>query len=166
MEVETMLTRPITVREATLEDIPFMRKMIWEAILASPIFLAQVGVEKLQQLEDEYWSAWRDRSDPAFVAIDASGQKLGAISVKPNDKGKPVSGWRIGIGVEAHARGQRVGQYLLERVIAFAKENGARYVNLFVDSTNTPAITLYRRVGFVEVSEKTGLIEMNIRFDG
>ncbi len=160
-----MLVGPITVREATTEDIPFMRAMIWEAILASPIFLAQVGVEKVQQLEEDYWNGWRERPDPAFVAIDASGEKLGAISVKPNDKDKPVSGWRLGIGVEAHARGQRVGQYLLERVIAFAKENGARYINLFVDSTNTPAITLYRRVGFVEMSERAGLIEMQIDVD-
>ncbi len=49
-----MLTGPIIVRAATAEDIPFMRVMIWEAMLASPTFLAMHGVENLQQLEEDY----------------------------------------------------------------------------------------------------------------
>jgi len=51
--VETMLTGQIIVRAATAEDIPFMRAMIWEAMLASPTFLAMHGVENLQQLEED-----------------------------------------------------------------------------------------------------------------
>jgi ribosomal-protein-alanine N-acetyltransferase len=160
MEARTMVTGPITIREATAEDIPFMRAMMWEAILASPTFLEQLGIENLQRLEEDYWRGWLEYPDPCFVAIDGSGQKLGAITVKPNDQEKPVNGWRIAIGVEAHARGQRVGQNLLERAIAFAGDNGAKYINLFVDSANIPAITLYQRVGFVEVREKDGLVEM------
>ncbi len=157
-----MLTGPIIVRAATTEDIPFMRAMIWEAMLASPTFLALHGVENLQKYEEDYWSRWTERSDPAFVALDVGGHKLGAITVKPNDQDEPVSGWRIGIGVEAYARGQRVGQHLLERAIAFARDKGAEYINLYVDATNTSAIALYRRTGFVVVSEENNLIEMRI----
>lgn len=159
-----MFTGPITLREATAEDIPFMRAMIWEAILASPTYLAQYGVEKMQQHEEHYWSSWREHLDPAFVALDGTGRKLGAITVKPNDKGEPVSGWRIGIGVEAHTRGQGVGKRLIERAIAFARMKGARYVNLLVDPTNTRAIALYQHTCFVEVGERDYLIEMRINF--
>ena len=157
-----MLTGPITVREATAEDIPFMRAMIWEAILASPNFLTLHGVENMQQHEEHYWNRWTEHPDPAFVALDVSGRKLGAITVKPNDQDEPVSGWRIGIGVEAEVRGQGVGQRLLERAMAFAGGKEAAYVNLFVDPTNTAAIALYRRVGFVEVGEEDTLVEMRI----
>ncbi len=160
-----MLTEPITVREATAGDIPFLQAMIWEAILASPSLVAQHGVETMQQYEEHYWRGWIEHPDPAFVALDASGRKLGAITVKPDDKDKPVSGWRIGIGVETHARGQGVGQHLLEQAIAFARVKGARYVNLFVDPTNTQAIALYQRIGFVEVGERDNLIEMRIDFN-
>jgi ribosomal protein S18 acetylase RimI-like enzyme len=100
--------------------------------------------------------------DPAFVALDVSGKKLGAITLKPNGEDEPVQGWRIGIAVEPQARGHRVGQHLLERAIAFAREKGAHYVNLFVDPTNRRAIALYHRVGFVEVDERDQLIEMRI----
>jgi ribosomal protein S18 acetylase RimI-like enzyme len=157
-----MITEPILIKEATTEDVPFLQAMIWEAMLASPIFVAHYGVETLQHLEEEYWSRWQEQPDPAFVAFDARGQKLGAITVKPNGEDEPVQGWRIGIAVEPQARGHRVGQHLLERALAFAKEKGARYVNLFVDPTNRRAIALYHRVGFVEVDEKDQLIEMRI----
>ncbi len=157
-----MLAEPITVREATTEDIPFLRAMIWEAILASPAVLVQHSLETMQQLEEQYWSEWTKHPDPAFVAFDATGRKLGAITIKPNDTDQLVSGWRIGIGVETDARGHRVGQYLLERTIAFARSKGAVYVNLLVDPTNTRAIALYRRTGFVETGEHDHLLEMRI----
>ena len=76
------------------------------------------------------------------MALDASGQKLGALPLKPNGEDEPVQGWRIGITVEPQARGHRVGQHVLERAIAFAREKGACYVNLFVDPTNRRAIAL------------------------
>jgi ribosomal protein S18 acetylase RimI-like enzyme len=147
VEVETMVTDPILIKEATAEDVPFLQAMIWET---------------LQHLEEEYWSRWEEQPDPAFVARDASGQKLGAITVKPNGEDKPVQGWRIGIAVEPQARGQRVGQRLLERAIAFAREKDARYITLFVDPTNKRAIALYHRVGFVEIGERDQVIEMRI----
>ena len=160
-----MLSEPITVRQATVEDIPFLRIMIWDAILASPAQLARYGLETMQQLENQYWSNWAKSMspDPSFVAVDASGRKLGAITVKPNDTNNPVQGWRIGIGVDKSARGYGVGKLLMERAIAFAREQKALYVTLFVDPTNASAIRLYQRVGFIEVGEKYGLIEMRIQ---
>lgn len=165
MEVKTMLTNPITVREATIEDIPFLQTMIWEAIQASPSLIAQFGLENVQQHEADYWHAWAEHPEPAFVALDASGRKLGALTLEPNDTNEPVSGWRLGIGVAAEARGQGAGRHLLERAITFVRDKGATYINLFVDPANTPAIALYRRMGFVEVGERDNLIEMRIVLD-
>jgi ribosomal protein S18 acetylase RimI-like enzyme len=160
-----MLSKPITVREATVEDIPFLRAMIWDAILASPAQLAWYGLETMQQLEDQYWTNWAKAisPDPSFVAVDVSGRKLGTITVKPNDTNEPVQGWRIGIGVDDSARGYGIGELLMERAIAFARDQKAQHVTLFVDPTNAPAIRLYRRVGFIETGERDGLIEMRVQ---
>jgi ribosomal protein S18 acetylase RimI-like enzyme len=157
-----MFTRPITIRQAIATDVPFLQAMIWQALLASPNFLAYRGVETIQQAEEQYWSNWTVHSDPAFVAVDVTGQKLGAIVLKPNGRDGSIGGWWIGIGVEAGARGQGVGQLLMEQAIAFARENGANYVGLFVDPTNTRAIALYQRVGFVQIGEREQVIEMRI----
>ncbi len=157
-----MFSGPLTVRDVTIADIPFVRAMIWEAIIASPILVTQDGIETMQQYEEHYWRSWTEHPDPAFVAIDATGRKVGAITVKPNGTDEPVHGWRIGIGVEAFARGKGVGQHLIERAIAFARVKNAIYVNLFVDPVNIQAIALYQRLGFVEVGKMGGLIEMRV----
>lgn len=157
-----MFNKSINIRCAIIEDIPFLREMIWQALLASPTFLAQYGVEKVQQAEERYWGGWMGKGDPAFVAVDADGEKLGAITLKPNDADEVVGGWRIGIGVEARVRGQGVGQLLIERAIGFAREEGVGYVNLLVDPTNVRAIALYERMGFVRVGEEGEMIEMRI----
>jgi ribosomal protein S18 acetylase RimI-like enzyme len=157
-----MSTEAILIREATGEDLPFLRAMIWEAVLASPGLLARHGLERLQQFEDGYWSGWEKHPDPAFVAVDTGGRKVGAITLKADDAERPVRGWRIAIGVETEVRGRGVGYRLLERAIAFAREQGAAYVNLFVDPANARAIALYQRVGFRETERPDDLMEMRI----
>jgi len=157
-----MLTNPITVREATVADILFLRAMIWEAILASPTEITRLGIEQFQQLEDQYWSRWVEYPDPAFIAQNAAAQPLGALTLKRNDQHVPVQSWRIGIGVTAQARGQGVGRHLIERAISFAREQQATAVSLFVDPTNVHAQGLYRRTGFVVSGDRDGLIEMHV----
>ena len=155
MPIETVI-----LREATVDDIPFLRAMIWEAILASPTLLNQLGVDAIQQHEEQYWSGWQQHPDPAFVALDTNGRLLGAITLQPNEPSASVQGWRIGMGVEAEVRGQGVGRHLVGRAIEFARVAGAAYVNLFVDPANTHAIALYQHAGFVAVGTRDALIEM------
>lgn len=159
------IVKPISVRNATVEDVPFMQAMNWEAILASPILLAQYSLENIQQRQANYWNSWPNHPDPSFIAVDATGRKLGAITVKANDDDEPVSSWRIGIGVVDEARGQRVGQCLIEKAIEFARQSGAQYLNLSVDRTNNRAIALYRRCGFIEKGDWDNMLEMRITFN-
>ncbi len=156
-----MLSEPITIREATAEDIPFLQAMHWEAAFASPTLLAHYGLEAVQQYSADYWGKWAEHPDPAFVALDATGRKLGAVMVRPNATEEPGRGWLLfAIGVEAHTRSQGVGQRLIERVIALARIQEVEYVNLLVDPTNPRALALYQRIGFAEIGEKDQVIEM------
>lgn len=159
-----MVTEPITLRQATVDDVPFLRAMIWEAVLASPSFIeAHQGLEAIQQAEEQRWQAWQPESDPAFVAIDARAQKLGAITLRPHPTGAG-KGWQLGLGVKAEVRGQGIGYRLVEQAISYVREVAAPYLTLFVDVANTPAIALYRRTGFVEIGERHNVIEMRLRF--
>ena len=85
MPIETVI-----LREATADDVPFLRAMIWEAILASPTLLNQLGVDAIQQHEEQYWSGWQQHPDPAFVALDTNGRLLGAITLQPNETNASV----------------------------------------------------------------------------
>jgi len=53
--------------------------------------------------------------------------------------------------VSESVRGLGVGRALGERTIAHARAIGARRIELFTNSSLTPAITLYHALGFVDV---------------
>ncbi len=153
-----MVAEPITIREAVLDDVPFLRKMMWEAISASPTLMTRLGDETIQRRETAYWDGWLIRPDPAFLAVDLNGRVAGAIVLQPDNGEGP--GWRIGIGVEADVRGHGIGTRLIERALAFARAGGATYVNLSVDPVNTRAVALYHRLGFAETGAQNGMVLM------
>jgi ribosomal protein S18 acetylase RimI-like enzyme len=156
-----MVIEPVTIRQATIEDIPFLRAMIREALLASPMFLAFQDERAIEEAEEAGWTRWGEHPEPAFIAEDATPQKVGAITLRPHTT-SAGQGWQIGIGVEASARGQGVGYRLVERAILYARQTHSAYLNLLVDPANLPAIALYRRVGFRDIGEREHVLEMRL----
>ena len=156
-----MVMEPIRIRRASADDIPFLRAMIWEAVLASPSFIvAHNGLAALEESEARRWETWQPEADPAFVALDADGSKLGAITLRPHSSPNG-EGWQLGLGAEAEARGRGAGQRLVEHAIVYLRGIAAPYLTLYVDTANTAAIALYRRTGFVECGlEHENVIEM------
>lgn len=59
----------------------------------------------------------------------------------------------ISMWVEPHARGFGGGQVLVEAVAAWALEQGASRLQLWVTETNSSAIALYRRMGFIDTGQ-------------
>ena len=155
--------KTLTILQAGMDDVPFLRAMNWEAVLASPGFIAEYGLEKLQQHEDDYWPGWTPENGPSFIAVGEDGQRLGAIMLKSHEPGYvPARGWRFGIGITETARGQGVGRSLIEYSVEFARTSGARYLTLFVDPANHPAVSLYTKLGFRSVGRFGSLEEMRL----
>ena len=83
--------------------------------------------------------------DRTYVAV-AQGEVVGAIFVIE-------SGWgfgEIGMFVAAAWRGRGVGTSLVEAAIEWAKARRLHKLTLSVFPHNAPAISLYRKFGFVE----------------
>jgi len=144
----------ITYRDGTPDDMPFLRRMTYEA------------------------GFWRDEYKPDFdraladpdIARYVPGFADGDITVIAERDGVPVgAGWshcfaadapgygfvaadvpELAVAVEASARRQGIATELLRRVIARAGERGYARVSLSVNFDNPSAI-VYRRLGFEEV---------------
>lgn len=58
--------------------------------------------------------------------------------------------------VEEQARGNGLGEALVNAAIERAREHGCRRIELDANEGNTPAITLYERLGFNSYSERMG----------
>ena len=105
----------------------------------------------------EYWDG-RARGDAGgqestlFVAEDAD-RWVGLVGgvLEQLDGTRRVE--LISMWVDPAYRGRGLGQGLVERVVAWARQHGASAVGLWVTETNSPAVSLYRRCGFTSTRE-------------
>ena len=90
-----------------------------------------------------------------WAAFDEDGAILGHADLRA--RGPDHTGHRalLGMGVRLPHRRRGLGTRLLETVTDWARAEGFAWVDLFVLEPNTPAQTLYRRFGFVEVCRYT-----------
>ncbi len=144
----------VTVRPASLADMPFLRDMLWEATAVSAAMRAR-GKEASLALPSvsKYLDGWGRPGDVAVVAVAARGEPLGAAWYRlfPADAGS--YGFvapdipELTVGVTAGARGRGVGTALLRALLDTARAQGFPRMSLSVDRQN-PARALYERLGF------------------
>ena len=73
---------------------------------------------------------------------------LGSVTVFRLDEQAPEEACLVAMWVAGHARGHGVGQALVKRALADARERGLRRVTLHVADENAAARRLYERMGF------------------
>ena len=84
-----------------------------------------------------------------LVAVDAEGEVVGWCDIaRPPLEGFRHCG-RLGMGLLPHAQGRGLGRRLAEATIDAARARGVERVELEVFASNTRAIRLYERLGFV-----------------
>lgn len=84
------------------------------------------------------------------VARDASGNAIGMVSVQlviSTAQGS-ASAWIEDMVIDVNFRGQGIGKQLLQRALAWAKDNGATRAQLLVDIENTGALAYYEHLGW------------------
>ncbi|MCU1635911.1 MAG: mycothiol synthase [Cryobacterium sp.] len=91
---------------------------------------------------------WFDPGD-FLIARDPSGRMMGYNWLKL-DPGEPGTGEIYAIGVHPDAAGQGLGRRLMSAGLARLAENGCTAASLYVEADNTPAVRLYRSLGFTD----------------
>jgi ribosomal protein S18 acetylase RimI-like enzyme len=133
--------------------------------------------EQLIELEHLIWNygntplpmVWESVADYAghfppgsqFVAIEDR-RVAGYMSVKyptPLESNRHV--WEMAIGVHPDFQGKGVGRKLLDFLDAEGRKHGIRKICLRVLSTNTPAISFYKKNGYIEQGVLKGEFFLN-----
>ena len=103
-----------------------------------------------------------DKGGMVFFARDRwTGEVFGACALMAHG-----DTWELTkMGVLPHARGRKAGLKLGQAVIDFARRKGLPDIMLETNSSLTPAITLYRKLGFVQVpiDEPSGYDRADVR---
>lgn len=137
----------ITVREFTPEDIPAMLP-IWNEVVATGIAFPQ-----MEPLDERSGLEFFGGQSFTGVAIEeAAGNMVGLYILHPNNVGRCGHICNASYAVKSEERGKRIGEILVKHCLAKAKEIGFQLLQFnAVVSTNTAALQLYAKLGFVQL---------------
>ncbi len=156
-------------RPGDVHDLPFLKKMLFEAFFWDP-------KESRPKLEDfqsntefrKLLNNWGRTGDTAFIA-EAEKTKIGAAWFRLWTAENHSYGFvddktpEIAIAVSQAWRSKGCGRKLLQKIIAKAKEDGFPALSLSVDPANK-ARRLYESEGFVKVGESGTSWTLLLRF--
>jgi ribosomal protein S18 acetylase RimI-like enzyme len=114
-------------------------------------------LEKVSGFQQELIS----KNGAVYCAIDNE-KVVGWCDVFPMSNPRLAHRGGLGMGLIPEYRGRGVGTKLLSSVLDHAKRSGLEKIELYVYTSNTPAIALYRKFGFLE----EGIIKHYRKLDG
>lgn len=95
----------------------------------------------------EYMRDYDVDAATSAVALNEDGEEIGVIMLGVRGD----RSWITRLGVLPEKRGYKVGQFLMETMIEKSRGLGVRRVQLEVIDGNTPAITLFEKLGFQHI---------------
>lgn len=124
--------------------------------VAGPGDLELFAALEAEVFSEDPWTPYmiaEELSSPAsryWIATDDSGDVVGYGGAKVGGDQADV----MTIGVRSHARGQGIGAAILDALLVWSREAGAREIFLDVRPSNESAIRLYEKRGFVEIGRR------------
>ncbi len=113
------------------------------------LFLQAPPIESTRRFVDQIiekgWSQ--------FYAVH-DGQVVGWCDILRNEREGMRHSGHLGMGLLPAYRGRKLGARLMSETIADAISKGITRIDLEVFASNTPALALYRKMGFVEEGRK------------
>ena len=144
----------MTIREYTKKDLDSMVK-IWNQVVVDGEAFPQE-----ECLTPERGQEFFAAQDYCAVAEEA-GEVLGLYILHPNNVGRCGHICNASYAVASRARGRGLGEALVRHCLDKAKELGFGILQFnAVVSSNTPALNLYRKLGFTQLGVIPGGFHM------
>ncbi|MDK7699544.1 GNAT family N-acetyltransferase [Cutibacterium avidum] len=157
-----------TTRRATTTDLPFMVHVLRHAAggESEPLDVEEC---RTNPAIAHYIDGWTPDQIGMICLVD--GSPIGAAWLRDLPASDPGYGFvapgipELTIAISPQQRSQGHGGYLLDSLLDECRRHGIRSVSLNVDTANEPAMAIYRKAGFVEVSSKSNHLTM-LHVDG
>ncbi|MEQ4208036.1 GNAT family N-acetyltransferase [Actinopolymorpha sp. B9G3] len=151
----------VRVRRLTPDDWRVLRDIRLAALRESPSAFGSTYSREAAFTESD----WRGRLEPESTrsatfgaALAGSDRSLAGLSGGFVDDPSAHTVELVSMWVSPNARGRRVGEVLVEPVLAWGRTVGAERLHLWVTEGNLAALRLYERCGFVRTGEREPLL--------
>ncbi len=140
----------IEVRAVTVEQWATMRAVRLAALTESPHLFGSTTAaeERLDEAE------WRRRTERSALAWDG-GEPVGIVAWIWTQE--PAQADLVAMWTDPGHRGRGVGAALVRWVIAEVVMTRHAVLELGVVEDNTPAVQMYRRLGFIQIGTRLGV---------
>jgi ribosomal protein S18 acetylase RimI-like enzyme len=146
----------VILRESQHSDMPFLRKMLYEAVfwresVDKPSFEEGLAFPEVSKALDD----WGERDGDAAVVATANSFPVGAAWYRYWTNDNFINGYIDGItpvvviGVQSDYRHQGIGGKMIEWLIDCASKHSIQELSLSVSKDNY-ALNLYQQQGFLE----------------
>ncbi len=156
---------PVEIRDLTVDDVPFLREMLYAAVTWRPgdTYLPfEMAIDHPELVR--YHAGWGRTGDAGLVACEAE-RPVGAVWWRLFTADDHGYGYidddtpELAIAVVADRRGSGVGRALMTAAHERARALGLKRMALSVNEDN-PAKRLYEALGYVDYEPGDGLERM------
>ncbi|MEU7576709.1 GNAT family N-acetyltransferase [Streptomyces sp. NPDC041068] len=152
----------LELRTLESEDWPLWRELRLAALAEAPhAFGSTLADWQGSGDREERWRARLSIPGARDLVALLDGRPVGMVSGVPGEGADSVE--LISMWVSPAARGQGVGDYLIQAVERWGAERGAKTVRLSVMPDNSNAVALYERNGFTDTGEPGDLLSDGVR---
>lgn len=143
-------TMKITIRKATIEDAPAIVAAEKE-ITKTPGYLCSQPSEISEQNVIKTITTFAESKNGIYLVADLEGKIVGHAFLEPLHLKSISHVAQLMIGVHCGWQEKGIGTALLEQLIAWAKASTSiEKIELNVRASNSRAIALYKKMGFIE----------------
>ncbi len=136
----------VQVRDAVMDDVYSCHRCL-NAVAQEGRWLSRLHAGPVDRYS-VFWACLREANAPQIVAVDGE-VVVGWCDITPNSSPVSAHVGSLGMGLLPSCRGQGLGQRMLAKTLARARDLGLERVDLSVLHDNTAAYALYKRLGFV-----------------
>jgi RimJ/RimL family protein N-acetyltransferase len=154
--------RAVTIRSADVNDASGLLESAM-SIMANNDFAPSQPDEWSVSLEDEVKLVEQHRQDQGklWLVAEHRGVIIGSLIFSTGQFRRVAHRGTLGMGLDRAWRGQGLGSLLMQCLLDWAEnEPSVEKVGLTVFSTNTAAIRLYKKFGFVEEGRRPREVKM------
>jgi len=147
------------IRQIEISDAEELRKLYGSVVDENLPYILRNSIPSVEE-EKSFIQSVEESGGTIIVSEGADGCLIGMLTINRMLHSQLNHRASFGVSVANIHRGQGIGTRLIQRAMAWCKENGVTQLSLEVLSSN-PAITLYERLGFSNIGENN----MGIKVD-